>query len=58
MQLASVKVTLSGTQGINQPKGHMTADGDSFRTLSGTAVDRHHLRPGIYIYKGKKIIVK
>jgi len=58
MQLSSVKVTLSGTQGINQPKGHMTADGDSFRTLSGTAVDRHHLRPGIYIYKGKKIIVK
>lgn len=58
MQLSSVKVTLSGTQGINQPKGHMTADGDSFRTLSGTVVDRHHLRPGIYIHKGKKVIVK
>ena len=58
MQLSGVKVTLdSQTEGIDAARTTGKAD-SSFRTLHGTRVSGSSLRPGIYIHKGKKIVVK
>jgi len=58
MQLSGVKVTLdSQTEGIDAARTTGKAD-CSFRTLHGTRVSGSSLRPGIYIHKGKKIVVK
>ena len=58
MQLSGVKVTLDPqTVGIDATRTTGKAD-SSFRTLHGTRVSGSSLRPGIYIHKGKKIVVK
>jgi hypothetical protein len=58
MQLSGVKVTLDPqTVGIDATRTTGMAD-SSFRTLHGTRVSGSSLRPGIYIHKGKKIVVK
>lgn len=58
MQLSGVKVTLdSQTEGIDAARTTGKAD-RFFRTLHGTRVSGSSLRPGIYIHKGKKIVVK
>lgn len=58
MQLSGVKVTLDPqTVGIDATRTTGKAD-SSFRTLHGTRVSSSSLRPGIYIHKGKKIVVK
>ena len=58
MQLSGVKVTLDPqTVGIDATRTTGKAD-SFFRTLHGTRVSGSSLRPGIYIHKGKKIVVK
>lgn len=58
MQLSGVKVTLD-SQSMDIDATRTTGKADSFfRTLHGTRVSSSSLRPGIYIHKGKKIVVK
>ena len=57
-RLSAVKVTRTTTTGIGDAPVTLHLSSDSFHSLSGLRVDGNHLRPGLYIHNGKKVIVK
>lgn len=58
-RLTAVKVAKTSTDtAISSTADDSTADSGSFHSLSGLRVDGHQLRPGIYIHRGKKVVVK
>ncbi len=60
MQLSGVKVKLSGITGIDTPMGSSVSgsQNDAVYTLSGQKVDRHSMKPGLYLSNGKKFVVR
>jgi hypothetical protein len=60
MQLSGVKVKLSGITGIDTPMGNSISgsQNDAVYTLSGQKVDRHSMKPGLYLSNGKKFVVR
>ena len=56
-RLTAVKVSKTSTATAISSHSNAT-DSHSFHSLSGLRVDSNHLRPGLYIHNGKKVIVK
>ena len=57
MTQAKVGITEEET-GIDDIRTTTTEGDDNIYTLGGVRVDGGSLKPGIYIWKGKKIIIK